>query len=318
MKAEFIQDLRGGVDTDSLYTVRLKGTLNKYKGKPGMWFSIVVGDKTGELPLKYWGRTAESTKKLYGSLQVGDVLHILGQVKEYQGQLEIDVSEGLHQLTKSKAYDLDDFIQKTDKNLDELKLSLDKYIKSVKEPNLRKLLDSFFSDKEFYDQFCYMPAAMGNHHNYIGGLLEHTIGTIDICEHLAKFYPQLDRDLLITGAILHDIGKILEYSVTTAITITDSGHLRGHIAMGDQMLADKIKDIPDFPETLTLKLSHMILSHHGELEWGSPKKPATAEAMALHMADNTDAKVRSFLQIEQTGEDPWVYSRKWERSIFFG
>lgn len=318
MKTEFIKDLRGGVDADSLYAVRMKGTLNKYKGKPGMWFSLVVGDKTGELPMKYWGKSAEATKKLYDSLQAGDVVHVLGQLKEYQGQLEINVSEGLHQLDKSKAYEIEDFLETTEKNLDELKISLDKYIKSVKEPSLRKLLDSFFSDKEFYKNFCYMPAAMGNHHNYVGGLLEHTIGTTDICEHLAKFYPALDRGLIITASLLHDIGKIREYSVTTAITITDDGHLRGHIPMGDQMLMGKISEIKNFPENLALKLSHMLLSHHGELEWGSPKKPATPEAIALHMADNTDAKVKGFLQIEQSGEDPWVYSRKWERSIFFG
>jgi len=150
MKQEFIEDLGAGVDTDSLYAIRLKGSLTKYKGKPGMWFSLIVGDKTGEMPLKYWGKTLDKTKKLYDSLKTGDVIHILGTVKEYQGQLEINVDESIQELTKQKEYVIEDFLPHTEKDPKHLEKRLDELISSVKNPDLKKLLDSFFTDKEFH------------------------------------------------------------------------------------------------------------------------------------------------------------------------
>ncbi|MFC1454485.1 3'-5' exoribonuclease YhaM family protein [Candidatus Undinarchaeota archaeon] len=315
MKREFVKELTAGMDTNSKYAIRQKFGVNKYKDKGGHWFSLTVGDNSGDINLKYWGKSAGNTKSVYGSLSVGDVISITGSVKEYQDEIQINIDENYNTLEKVTEYDAEDYVPTSSRDLDALSKYLLEMKVTVKDEHLKKLLDKFFDDEEFMKEFKRCPGAKKRHHPYLGGLLEHTVGVLELCEAVSGFYPWMDRNLLMTGAMLHDIGKMREYAVGTSIEITDEGRLRGHIPIGEEMLHDKIKTINDFPKELAMKLSHMIISHHGELEWGSPRRPKTPEAAALHYADYFDSQLKTFLEIEDNGEK-WIFDRKLDRWIY--
>ena len=209
------------------------------------------------------------------------------------------MNEGIHSLRKCdpSEYDFRDFIPTSKRDLDKLMKEVQEYIGSIQEPHLKMLLDKFFSDPLFVEDFKISPSAVIHHHNYLGGHIEHTLGVIKLCNAISGYYPDLDRDLLITAAILHDIGKIGGYSYKDSASIdqTDEGRFIGHLVMSDRMVREKINEIDEFPQELLLKLSHMILSHHAFAEWGSPKRIRTAEAAALHFADQMDAQVKDSL-----------------------
>ena len=193
------------------------------------------------------------------------------------------------------------------------------YVNSIKNPYLSKLTASFFvEDKEFQKKFMYHSAAKSVHHSFMGGLVEHTLGVVKMCDFMAGSYPFLNRDLLITGALFHDIGKVEELSDFPENDYTDDGQLLGHIFIGAEMIGARIRMIPNFPHKLSSQLRHCILSHHGELEYGSPKKPATAEALALSFADNTDAKMQTVREVLENGDEKteWLgYNRFFETNI---
>jgi len=182
----------------------------------------------------------------------------------------------------------------------------------VSDPHLRALLSAFLDDPDFMRRFTAAPAAKNYHHPYLGGLLEHTATTVRICRMLCELYPDVDRDLLVTAAALHDIGKIEELDYERAIDYTDAGRFLGHLLLSDEMIRDRLSGLPGFPADLAMRLRHAVLSHHGELEWGSPKRPKTLEAVVLHHVDNLDAKVNSFREIvSRAGESdsPWTDMR---------
>jgi 3'-5' exoribonuclease len=194
-------------------------------------------------------------------------------------------------------------------------------IGSISEENLRALLERFFSDDDFSASFKEAPAAMKHHHSYLGGLLEHTLNVVKLCDMISNNYSNLNRDLLLTGAILHDIGKIKAYSAKTSINMTDTGKFLGHITLGSTMVADKLKGMDSFPEVLKMKLNHLLISHHGNTESGfdRPKSLKIPEAAALFYADLYDAKVKEYLQElerERNVEDDWVYIRGLNSEIY--
>lgn len=312
MKKQFIKDLKPGDGVDSVFAVKFKKPVKNYV--KGYMFEVRVADKTGELTAKYWGDNDEnSVQKLYDDFQKSDVIHVAGTANEYMGRLEIGISKTDRDiLEKTDEYDVTDFVASSERDIDEMMNELTGTDESIKNAHLKTLLEKMLKDEKFIDRFKKSPASMMYHQNCVGGLLEHTLNVAKICETLCEIYPALDRDLLIAGALLHDVGKVFELEVSTVIDVSEDGMLRGHIIIGEEFVNERIKKIIDFPETLRLKLLHMILSHHGEKRFGAPKEPQLPEAVALHYADHCDAKVDLFLKAksEAKTEDKWIWDKK--------
>ena len=209
-------------------------------------------------------------------------------------------------------YDPADFMPMTERNIDEMYHELISLAGKVRDPFMRALVSSFFiEDKEFAAAFCRHSAAKTVHHGFIGGLLEHTLGVMRLCDYMADRYPVLNRDLLLASALFHDIGKLKELSYFPENDYTDEGQLLGHIYMGAEMVSERIRRIPDFPQKMANEVIHCILAHHGELEYGSPKKPALAEALALNLADNTDAKLQTMTELLRSSDEKgWLGYQK--------
>ena len=300
-KKQFVEDLREGDVVNDIYAVKIKNPPRQYK--KGVWFDLVIIDKTGEINLKYWGGdNKERVKRLYDSFKIGDVIQVrLGNVEIFADKPQISVNETVGNIKKCKEseYDITNFVRALEKEkIQELLKTIKNEISKLKNNELRALLELFFSDSNFSERYCRSPSAITHHHNYVGGNLEHTLGVLRIGEIIAESYD-LDRDLILTGAILHDIGKIetYDYDLTTErIVENDKGRLIGHIIIGQEMIQEKIELIKDFPEELAMNLKHLILSHHGKIEWGSPVEPATPEALALHHADLSDSQVKKLIQ----------------------
>lgn len=305
-----IADFKVFDDISGNYAVIFKKPVQKYV--KGYKFELRIGDSTGEVMLKFWGpEDEEAVKKLYDSLAKDDVIHIRGQVSEYRDKLEVAVNElDSIRVLSPLEYVKNDFVKETEKEIEEMYTELESKIASVKNPHLKPVLDSFFRDLDFVKSFRNDPAALYQHHNWIGGLLEHTLSVVKICESALKIYPDLDRDLTITGAILHDVGKTREFKVSSTIKPTLESRLIGHIVMGVEMVNEKMKDL-DMPDDVKIKLAHIIESHHGKLEWGSPKKPALAEALLIHQADYMDASLTHILtrKNEASTEDDFIYMK---------
>jgi 3'-5' exoribonuclease len=330
-----VKTLQKGQSVEGQFAIRSKDGagegLRDYSNKPGRFFVLKVGNSTGDMTLKYWGgRNPDGATGLFTSLEVGDVVTVKGQCTydSYSKGLVISINEevnyGSPQESLKKAqtedYSLEDFMPAlTEKKIKDLFSELKGFIEGVENPHLKGLLERFFGDQKFVEVFKKTPAAKKHHHNYIGGLLEHTVNVARLCDTICRSY-QMDKALLITGALLHDIGKTREYSLTASIDVTDEGRFIGHLPLTAEMVSKKIEELEDFPETLALKVVHMILSHHGEVEKGSPKEPAFPEAMALFHADYMDAFVKNMLQeLDEAGEDEqWKYSRSLRRFIHTG
>ena len=198
---------------------------------------------------------------------------------------------------------MEDYIPCSSKSIDGMFKELSNYVNHVQNIYLRQLLVAFFGDKEFAAKFKAHSAAKRVHHGFMGGLLEHTLSVTKLCDFYCTQYPILNKDLLITAAICHDMGKTREISLFPENDYTDAGQFLGHIVIGVEMIGEKVRNIPGFPEVLANELKHCILAHHGEYEFGSPKKPAIMEAMALNLADNTDAKMETFTEILENSKD---------------
>lgn len=319
-----IGNLKEGESVRGKFAIRDKEPPKEYKTKPGRYFFMYVGNKTGDIYMKYWGGADErKTLSLYNGLNIGDVIEITGDVlyDRFDKQLVIAINEDTHMLRKCNEdeYSIEDFIPKTKKNVEEMLTELNNIIQSIHNEHLNKLLHKFFDDTIFISCFKEVPAATSKHHNYLGGNLEHVLSVTKFCMLICDIYPELNRDLLLTSAILHDVGKLSEYIYTTSIERTDTGKMVGHLILGDRIINQKIEEIEDFPEDLKMKLSHTILSHHGRVEWGSPIGLKTAEACALHYADEFDAKVKEFLQsIEKASQYAvdWAYSPSLGHEIY--
>lgn len=310
-KIQFINELKEGETVNDLFSVKQKNAPRGYK--KGTFFDIVLTDKTGEINVKFWGgENKERVKRLFESFSTGDVIQIRsGSVERYNEKLQISINEktgGLRRCNEQE-YDESDFVPAlSEQEIKRLFESMQTYIDTISNPQLQALLKDFFEDEQFVYDYTHAPSAMSHHHNMIGGNLQHSLGVVKLSYTLAEYYTDLNRDLMITGAILHDVGKIKSYKTTTSIGRTDIGNFIGHIVVGEHWIQEKIAKLRNnditFDETLELKLRHMILSHHGRLEYGAPKLPAFPEAAALFQADLMDSQVKNFLQkIEEKKED---------------
>ena len=285
----FITELRDGDMVSSIYLCKNKRTLQTKAGKN--YYSMQLHDKTGVVDGKVWD--INNGIEHFESM---DYIQVDAQVISYQGALQLNI----RRIRKAKEgeYDPRDYMPYSKKNIDEMYNEMTVLINSIKEPHLLKLLQMvFIEDAEFVSRFKLHSAAKTMHHNFAGGLLEHSLSVAKLCEFYTHNYPMLNRDLLICAALLHDIGKMNEIPAFPENDYTDEGQLIGHIVKGVMIVDEKIKNISGFPEKLGNELKHCILSHHGELEFGSPKKPALIEAVALSFADNTDAKLEGFAEL---------------------
>ncbi|MCC7552253.1 HD domain-containing protein [Candidatus Micrarchaeota archaeon] len=308
---QYINDLKNGEFVDSLFSVKYKHPPREYTN--GYMFKIGVSDKTGEVEITYWGGTnKDAITKIFRGFSENDVIHVVGIAGEYKGKLKIDINEDNGSIKITDTYEQEDFVAVTSKDIEEMYTEFKTFLEIIKDSHLKSLLDLFFEDELFVKIFKKCPGAMYMHHGYVGGLLEHTLGVAKLCDQIFKIYPSLDHDLLIAGAILHDLGKIKEFDVSTNIQISEQGMLRGHIVLGEEMLLEKINKIPGFPDILKMKLSHMILSHHGNLEYGSPKTPQFPEAAAVYFADEFDSKIFQYIKIKETAEtdDFRIYTKR--------
>ena len=249
-----------------------------------VYFALTLADSSGQIEARMW-ETGDA-----GEFAAGDVVKLRGQVCRYQEKLQITVDK----LRKANPdeFDLGDFVPKTERNVDELWSELNGYVESFTDAHLKTLLRSFLDDAELGAALREAPAAKSMHHAWIGGLLEHIVSLLGICDLAAKHYS-VNRDLLLTGAILHDIGKLQELRWGTSFEYTLAGQLLGHITIGIEMIERKIAVIPDFPAELRVLVTHLVLSHHGRYEFGSPKLPMIPEAVLLHFLDDMDAKMQT-------------------------
>lgn len=273
-----------------------------------MFFKIA--DKTGEIEAINWDVSSDKVEEL-GKIEFA---RVQGQItrRKIDGTLQATVSS----LIKTAPLDLDysDYLPQSKENLDELMQKIFSKIDSIKNYHLKNLLKSFFDDQEFAEKFKRAPAAMKVHQPYIGGLAEHTVNVVTICETVGNIYKEMNRDFLITMAILHDIGKIREYAYDKVMEHTDEGKLLGHITIGIEMIDQKIKSLDNFPKDLKLMVKHTLLSHHGHFEFGSPRLPSILAAIALHYADEMDAKVSGFINIKEENKN---FKEKWSKWIWW-
>ncbi|MBW6485623.1 MAG: HD domain-containing protein [Syntrophobacterales bacterium] len=313
-KAIYVKDINTGDRIDDLFIAAEKTLAYSQKGSP--YINLRLQDRTGEVDAKIWDN-ALAWDKVF---KKGDVLRVQGRALSFKNAVQVSVT-GLQKVNDSEV-DIALFLPAAKRDRAEMFKELLGYCEQVKTPCLKALLNSFFQDEKIAALFQKAPAAKGFHHIYIGGLIEHTLSVVGLLKMAGEHYENLDKDLLITGGILHDIGKIYELSYERVVEYSDPGRLIGHIVMGLEMIDERIAAIPDFPKQTALELRHIILSHHGELEYGSPKRPKTLEALIVHFMDDMDAKVNAFQEyIRQPGtqESTWTsYHRLLERYLYKG
>jgi len=296
-KRQFVKDLEPGIPVNSTFIVSEKEkafTRNRQE-----YISLILTDRTGRISGKIWNNVKELDKLF----EKGDVVKVSGTVTLYKGLLQLRI-DGLKKCREGEI-DSRDFLPVTEKNRDVLFEKFLNIIKTVQNPYLKALLRNIFSSEKIVNGMKNAPASVSIHHTYIGGLLEHTLNVVKICETMVTIYPVIDRDLLITAALLHDIGKIEEYSFNKVIEHTDQGKLLGHIAIEIVFLNKEVDKIASFPDELKMEFLHLILSHHGEYEYGSPKIPQTVEASVLAYADLLDSKVESFIEVAGKSKENW-------------
>ena len=274
---------------------------------------MILQDKTGTIDAKIWDPSSSGI----GEFDAMDYVFVTGDVTSFQGTLQMSIKRV--RKADETEYLASDYLPVSEKNIDEMYDDLMNYMKLVKNPYLQKLIQMYFVDNAaFIETFKNHSAAKTVHHSFVGGLLEHTLGVVRLCVFYVEQYPYLNRDLLLTAALFHDVGKLKEISNFPENDYTDDGQLLGHIVMGSELVGFGCRHIKNFPKRLMSELQHCILAHHGELEFGSPKKPALAEAMALNYADNTDAKLETMREIlKSAGENKeWLgFNRLFESNL---
>lgn len=286
---KFIETLREGERINEIYLCKFKQAALTKSGKP--YDNVILQDKTGTLDAKIWDPGSVGIDEF----DAMDYIAVTGDITSFQGNLQMSIKR-VRKVGEGE-YEPENYLPVTDKDIDAMYNEMMGYINSIKNPYLSKLLHMFFDDEAFAKAFKFHSAAKSVHHGFVGGLLEHTVSVTRNCNYYAENYPFLNRDLLLTAAMFHDIGKLKELSTFPENDYTDAGQLLGHIMIGAEWIGDKIREIDGFPVVLANELKHCILAHHGELEYGSPKKPALVEALALSFADNLDAKMETVREI---------------------
>ena len=308
---KFIEALREGERINDVYLCKYKQSAVTKNGKP--YENVILQDKTGTIDAKIW----EPNSMGIDDFDMMDYVAVVGDVSSFQGALQVSIKRV--RKVREGEYDPANYLPVSEYDIEDMYKQLLTFVNGIKNPYLSKVAKHFFvDDVEFVKQFKFSSAAKSVHHGFVGGLLEHTLSVLKLCQFYVKQYPILNEDLLYTAALCHDIGKVYELSAFPLNDYTDDGQLLGHIVMGCEMVGEQIRAIDGFPKKLGNELKHCFLDHHGELEFGSPKKPALVEAVALNFADNTDAKMETMKEIfKAAGEqNDWLgYNRLLESNI---
>ena len=307
----YIETFHEGNHISDIYLCKTKQIQLTKTGKE--YGNLILQDKTGTIEAKIWDLSSPGV----GEFDAMDYVHIEADVTLFQNANQLNVRR--IRTAREGEYVEADYLPVSKKEIGKMYEELLGFVRSVKNPWLNQLLSGYFvEDKEFAKAFQFHSAAKTVHHGFVGGLLEHTLSVVKLCDYYAGYYKTLNRDLLLTAAMFHDIGKMQELSRFPENDYTDDGQLLGHIMIGTEMISERIRQIPDFPPRLASELKHCILAHHGELEYCSPKKPALLEALALNFADNTDAKMETMIEALAAGgtNKGWLgYNRLLETNI---
>jgi 3'-5' exoribonuclease len=319
MTRRYVNQLVHGDSVDEAFLVADKQLRANRQG--GLYLNLELRDKTGTVGARLWN-ASESLARLF---EPGDFLHVRGKTQVFQGALQIILNH--LEVVDASQVEPEDFLPQSTENIAKLMARLREILFGMNNPHLRAVVECFLIDDDFVRKFTTAPAGIKNHHAYQGGLVEHVVNLLNVASRTTEFYPMLDRDLLLTGIFLHDVGKVEELSYDRAFAYTDEGQLVGHLVMGVEMLAKKVAQTSEltgepFPAELALRLKHMIVSHHGSYEFGSPKLPMTLEAIALHYLDNLDAKLHTFsreIRDDPSRDSSWTpFQQSLGRRLFKG
>jgi 3'-5' exoribonuclease len=305
MARRFVEQFADGDNIDDVYLVIDKQLRANRNGNP--YLQLDLGDRSGSITGRMWN----AGEPRFKSFESGDFLQLKGKVQMFQGSLQLIVN-GFDRVDSNRI-ELTDFLPHTKQDVSKMLDRLKAAVRKVSDPNLRALGEAYFIDDEFMRAFSRCPAGVKVHHAYVGGLLEHVVTMMDVAEKVLPLYPEVNRDLVIMGVFLHDSGKVRELSFTRSFSYSDEGQLLGHLTIGIEMLAEKARSVPDltgepFPAETLLRLKHLILSHHGEPQFGSPKVPMTPEAVALHLIDLMDSKLAIAVRevADDRGDSAWT------------
>lgn len=308
---KFIETLREGEKVGDIYLCKYRQAAVTKNGKA--YENVILQDKTGTIDAKIWDPDSQGID----DFSPMDYVDVVGDVTNFQGALQLNIKRVRR--AREGEYNPEDYLPVSERDIEEMYAELMGYAAKIENEYLRRLVNFYFRDNEgFIKAFKFHSAAKSVHHGFVGGLLEHTLGVVRLCDFYVKQYPLLNRDLLFTAALFHDVGKMRELSTFPENDYTDDGQLLGHIYMGAELVGATARRIQGFPKKLLSELMHCILAHHGELEYGSPKKPALLEALALNLADNTDAKMQTFKEALKGNRDnsDWLgYNRLFESNI---
>ncbi len=307
---KYIETFKESDNISDIYLIKHRQAAVTKNGKS--YENLILQDKTGTIDAKIWEPNSAGIE----DFEVLDYVEIYGSVSSFNSMLQVSVKRA--RKCREGEYNPSDYLPVSSKDIEVMYQELLGYIAGMKSVYLKQLCEAFFvQDAPFIAAFKKSSAAKSVHHGFVGGLLEHTLGVTKLCEYYTRAYPMLKKDLLLSVAMLHDIGKVRELSPFPENDYTDEGQFLGHIVMGCEMTGEKIKAIPGFPKQLADEVRHCILSHHGEYEFGSPKKPALMEAVALNFADNTDAKMETMAELfGATAETGWIgFNRLFESNL---
>ena len=314
VKNLYIRDIKAGEKISEAFLVAEKNMAFSQKGAP--YLNLKLRDRTGEVDGKIWDNAAQWDLVF----KKGDIVHFQARAVSYKNALQLSILEA-RRLDDAEV-DPTDYFSCSRQNPEAMFADLMAFVDGIDNPPLKALLQAFFGDAEIVQAFKRAPAAKGFHHVYLGGLLEHTLSVVRMLDFACRHYEGIDRDLLLTGGILHDIGKIREYTYDRLVDYSDEGRLIGHIVIGIEMLNEKTAGLAEFPPETAMALRHIILSHHGELDFGSPKRPKTLEAMIVHQLDDLDAKVNAIQAFVSGAPDDashWTpFHRLFERFLYKG
>jgi len=311
---KFVEQIKERDIVESIFLVRDKNLAMAKNGKP--YLTLKLMDRTGEVEGRIWDN-ADAINALFNK---DDFVLVRGKANLYLGKLQLVIQEVARQ--DEETIELADFLPVSRFPQEELLSRLRQKVDSIEKSHFRRLMDLFLDDREFVAMYTAAPAAKSMHHVFLGGLLEHSLAVADLAEDVCARYPELDRDLLLLGALLHDVGKVAELSYRRSFDYTDEGKLLGHIMLGVEMIDARIRQIDDFPTQDAILLKHLLLSHHGQYEYGSPKRPKTLEAIVLNFLDDLDSKingVKSHIDKNSASDSSWTpYHRLYERYFFSG
>jgi 3'-5' exoribonuclease len=312
VRKTFVKDIKDRDQLKEVFLVKEKITAMAKNGKP--YLTIRLMDKSGEVDAKVW----DNVDDVAGRFEKNDFLEISAKASVYLGKMQLVISE-LRKMPEEDV-ELADFLPETERDITEMEGELAALLATVKSSWLSSLLDSFFADPDVMGLYRVAPAAKGMHHVYLGGLLEHSLAVASLVDAIVPLYKGLNRDLLVAGALLHDVGKVREMKFSRSFDYSDEGKLIGHISIGVEMIHERVCKIPGFPPELAMQLKHLILSHHGQYEYGSPKRPKTLEATVLNYLDDLDSKIngiRTHINKEGEMQGNWTaYHRLYDRYFY--